>query len=88
MTQFFLVDFDALGERAEVIAAVAAAIDPHARASCPVKRFESRWLIVDRLAAAGVEFIDPADRMGSGRALAGGPLTGWVQMPRLPSRKE
>jgi Cft2 family RNA processing exonuclease len=38
-----LVDFDPLGERAEVIAAVAAAICPHALAGCPGKRFESLW---------------------------------------------
>jgi hypothetical protein len=31
------------------------------------------WRALDK---AGVEFIDPADRMGSGRTLAGGPLTG------------
>src|SRR5260221_7055695 len=33
--QFFLIDFDPLGERAEVIAAVAATIDPHSLAGCP-----------------------------------------------------
>jgi hypothetical protein len=33
--QFFLIDFDAPGERAEVITAVAAVLDPHALARCP-----------------------------------------------------
>jgi hypothetical protein len=34
--RFFLIDFDALGERAEVIAAVASAISPHALAGLPL----------------------------------------------------
>ena len=33
--QFFLIDFDALGERAKMIVAVAAAIYPHALFSTP-----------------------------------------------------
>src|SRR6266699_978395 len=41
--QFFLIDFDALGERAEVVAAVAAAIDPQALAGRPGKRLEGLW---------------------------------------------
>jgi hypothetical protein len=40
-TQFFLIHFDPLGERAEVIAAVAAALGPHALAGGPGKRLES-----------------------------------------------
>src|SRR5882757_7482218 len=39
--QFFLIDFDALGERAKMIAAVAAVLGPHAPAGCPGKRLES-----------------------------------------------
>jgi len=41
--QFFLIDFDPLGERAKVIAALAAAIDPHALAGYPGKRLERLW---------------------------------------------
>ena len=41
--QFFLIDFDPLGERAEVIAAVASALGPHALAGCPGKRLEGLW---------------------------------------------
>src|ERR1700681_4271864 len=41
--QFFLVDFDPLSERAEVIAAVAAAVGPHPLAGRPGKRLESLW---------------------------------------------
>ena len=41
--QFFLIDFDALAERAKVIAAVASAVRPHPLAGCPGKRFESLW---------------------------------------------
>ena len=37
---FFLIAFDALGERAEVIAAVAAVLGSHALAGCPGKRLE------------------------------------------------
>ena len=39
--QFFLIDFDALGERAKMIAAVAAVLGPHALAGRPGKRLES-----------------------------------------------
>jgi hypothetical protein len=41
--QFLLIDFDALGKRAEVIAAIAAAIGPHALAGSPGKRLQSLW---------------------------------------------
>ena len=41
---FFRVDFDALGERAEGVAAVAAALGPHAPAGLPGERLEGlRW---------------------------------------------
>jgi hypothetical protein len=39
--QFFLIDFDALGERAKMIAAVAPVLGPRALAGCPGKRLES-----------------------------------------------
>jgi hypothetical protein len=44
---FFLIEFDAPGERAEVIAAAVSAICPYAPARCPGKRLErlrcDRW---------------------------------------------
>ena len=55
--QFFLVDFDALGERAEVIAAVAAAIGPHSLAGGPGKRLQRFWC--DRRSAPFDRILGP-----------------------------
>jgi hypothetical protein len=41
--KFFLIDFDALGERAEVVAAVASALGPHPLAGGPGKRLKGLW---------------------------------------------
>jgi hypothetical protein len=41
MMRIFLIDFDALGECAEMIAAVTAALGPHPLAGCPGKGLDS-----------------------------------------------
>jgi hypothetical protein len=80
--QFFLIDFDALGERAEVIAAVATAIGPHTLARRPGKRLErfrcdrrsgafNRILgslrVKAGLVARGLQFTDPVLQHGVGQ---------------------
>src|SRR6267143_2633061 len=55
--QLFLVDFDALGERAKVIAAVATAIGSHPLAGCPGKGLEGLWR--DGRAGAINRFLGP-----------------------------
>src|SRR5258706_2456618 len=79
--QFFLIDFDALGERAQVIAAVAAAIGAHALAGCSGKCLESlrcdsrsgpfdrilgRLRVQAGLIARGLQFTDTVLQQGVG----------------------